>query len=71
MFIYLLVTRPASHGYNADNNVFLCYVMHVLYIFNLPIESLYLLKNCPLRSFKDISIHRDRQREATLLYSIL
>jgi hypothetical protein len=37
----------------------------------LPFESLYLLKrphHNPLGSLKDLSIHRDRQREATLLY---
>ena len=42
---------------------------------NLPLESLHLLKKPhqnPLRDFKDLSIHRDRQRKAeTLFYTIL
>jgi hypothetical protein len=38
--------------------------MHI----NLPLESLYLFKKSyqnPLRSFKDLSINKDAQREAT------
>jgi hypothetical protein len=41
---------------------------------NLPFESLYLLKkphHNPLGNFKDLSIHMDRRREATLLYTML
>jgi hypothetical protein len=34
-------------------------------------ESLYLLKKELFGSFRDLSIHRDRQREATLLNTII
>jgi hypothetical protein len=41
---------------------------------NLPLESLYLLKKPhqnPSGSYKDLSIHMARQREATLFYTML
>jgi hypothetical protein len=44
--------------------------MHI----NLPLESLYLLKKPnrnSLGSFKDLSIYRERQRKATLFYTML
>jgi hypothetical protein len=40
--------------------------MHI----SLSLESLWLLKNF-LDGFKDLSIHKDRQRETTLYYSML
>jgi hypothetical protein len=46
-----------------------CYI-HI----NLSLESLYLWKKPhqnPLGTFKDLSVHRDRQREATLFYIML
>jgi hypothetical protein len=49
--------------------------MHVMGInINLTLKSFYLLKKShqnPLGSFKDLSIHRDRQRGATLIYTML
>ena len=47
--------------------------MYVIIHLNLPLESLYLLKkphHNPLRSFKDLRIHMDRQRKATFLSSL-
>jgi hypothetical protein len=41
---------------------------------NLTVKSLYLLKNLhqnPLRSFKDLSIQRERQRKATSFYYVM
>jgi hypothetical protein len=41
---------------------------------NLPLESLYHLKKLhqnPLGSFNDLSIHKDRQRKATLFYTMV
>jgi hypothetical protein len=52
--------------------VFLCDIMNVIYIFSF--ESHYLLKKShqnPLGSYKDLSIHRDRQQEETLFYNML
>jgi hypothetical protein len=46
-----------------------CYIYR-----NLPLESLYLLKKLhknPLGSFKDLCIHKNRQLEATLFYTML
>jgi hypothetical protein len=69
--IYLIYDRlaPASHEYNADNKVFLYYIMHVKYI------KTFLLNhsiNCnALGNFIDLHIYGDRQREATLLYTCL
>jgi hypothetical protein len=63
------------HGYNGDTKVFRYYNYDECYIHkNLPIEPHYLLKKPhqnPLGSFKDLSIHRDRQLEATLFYTML
>jgi hypothetical protein len=45
-----------------------CYI-HI----NLSLESLYQLKKShqnPLLNFKDLNMHRDRQREATLFYTM-
>jgi hypothetical protein len=53
--------------------VFVYYIMRVILI-NLLLESFYPLKKPNqnlLGSFKDLSIHRDRQRGATLLYTML
>jgi hypothetical protein len=40
---------------------------------NLPLESLYLFKKTASKSFrfKDLSVHRDRQREAALFYEVV
>jgi hypothetical protein len=49
-------------------------IFYMLYTKNLPLKSLYLFKEqqqCPLGSFDDLSIHRDRQREAILFYAML
>jgi hypothetical protein len=47
---------------------FAYYYIHI----NLPLKTLYLLKKMhqnPLGSFKDLSVHRDRQRKATWFYT--
>jgi hypothetical protein len=52
-----------------DTKLFLYYILHVIYILT---ESLYLLKKPhqnPLASFEDLSLHMDRKRETTLLYT--
>jgi hypothetical protein len=68
---------PASHGYNSSTKVFCllycacCILVHV----NHFLELLYQFKKNthqnPLGNFKGLSIHRDRQREATMLYTML
>jgi hypothetical protein len=67
------ITKPAeaSQGRNADTKVFLYYIIHVIHIqtFLFNHSSIKMHQN-PWGRFKDLCIHRDRQREATLLYTM-
>jgi hypothetical protein len=67
-------STSASLGYIADTKVFLYYIMQIIYIETVPLNHAAYEKKShenPLGSFKDLSIHRDRQREVTLLYTML
>jgi hypothetical protein len=49
-------------------------ILYILYTCKSPLESLYVFKKShqnPLGSFIDLSIHRDRQREVSLFYTVL
>jgi hypothetical protein len=68
---YYLATRPGFACVQCWNyRVSLIYYKCYIYI-NLPLKPLYRLKKPyqnPLGSFKDLGVHRDRQRDATLFY---
>ena len=74
---YLLMIRTKNIWKLAMTRGFPCVKfgikMGVIIHINLPLESLYLFKKKnhqnPLRSFKDLNIHKDRQRKTTLFYT--
>jgi hypothetical protein len=68
--LFLFRTSDVPRLCYVDTKVFLFYILHVIYILTL-LKNLINPYQNPLGSFEDLSLHRDRQREATLFYTKL